>query len=117
MTKLPLIEVTKSFPYQVRRFFNKLDNHSDYSCKILAIQLQFFFRNKKVGGFNRSINEWYFSKVFIENHKSFELLQESNFEFRKKTSERGEHQYWSIKGFKGFEEFQQLMTTMTRVPL
>ena len=52
MSNPNLEEIIDSFPFQVKSFFNKLDKHPDYECKIKDIQLQIFFRGAKVGGLN-----------------------------------------------------------------
>ena len=117
MSNPNLAEAIDPFPFQVKSFFNKLDMHPDYECKIKDIQLQIFFRGAKVGGLNRKIKEWYFSKVFVVQQKSFGLLQKSSFEFRIKPGEKGEHQYWSCKGLDNYEKYEEPLIAMTRVPL
>ena len=117
MKKLSLTEVIATYPSQVKKFFNKLDKHRDYSCKVGSLQIMIYFRDQKVGGLNRNLKEWYFSKVFVTNHNSFKLLQNSDFKFRKKFGKRGVHQYWSLLKLEKYDKFRNLMTTMTSVPL
>lgn len=76
------------------------------------MQLMVYFRGQKLGGLNRQASHWYFSKVFVRDHGSPDLMTAHGFEH---VVHNEKHDYWLGKGLNALAGFEDAMVAMTGV--
>jgi hypothetical protein len=103
-----------ALPPEVPEFFRRVDCHQDYACRVGRMQLMINFRGQKVGGFNRRQSHWYFSKVFVRQHGSIDLMEKHGFAH---VVHNERHDYWTTKEPGALDSFEEAMVAMTGVPL
>lgn len=99
-------------PIPVSAFFERVAHHPDYDCRVGRMQLMVYFRGQKLGGLNRHASHWYFSKVFVRDHGSPDLMTAHGFEH---VVHNEKHDYWLGKGLNALARFEDAMVAMTGV--
>ena len=91
-----------------------LENHDDFECQEGKQQIMIFFQEKKVGGYNTKLSNWYLSKIFVADKVSDAELLSYSFKKIKKDSS---HMYWEAKGLTAEENFKHALIHMTSAEL
>lgn len=107
-------DAIRKLPRPVGEFFTALLSHPDFDCHALTMQMTVSFRGQKVGGLNRKISEWYFSKVFVANCNGNDTLGRCGFRYIVKSDT---HQYWSKSGRESLGAFEFALSEMTEVSI
>ncbi|EPX82843.1 hypothetical protein ruthe_03067 [Rubellimicrobium thermophilum DSM 16684] len=90
--------------------FERVAHYPDYDCRIGRMQLMVYFRGQKLGGLNRQALHWYFSKVFVREQGSPDLMTAHGFEH---VVHNEKHDYWLGKGLNALARFEDAMVAMT----
>lgn len=101
-----------ALPPTVADFFRDLRDHADYSCAALTMQMTIHFRGSKVGGLNRTISEWYVSKVFVRDFGGATPLENRGF---RRIVKNETHEYWALSGPDAMLSFREAISEMTGV--
>ena len=99
-------------PTPVSAFFERVTHHPDYDCRIGRTQLMVYFRGQMLGGLNRHASHWYFSKVFVRDHGSPDLMRAHGFEY---VVHNENHAYWRRKGLNAEAHFEEATVAMIGV--
>jgi hypothetical protein len=99
-------------PAPVSAFFERVAHHPDYDCRVGRMQLMVYFRGQKLGGLNRQASHWFFSKVYVRDHGSPDLMTAHGFEH---VVHNEKHDYWLGMGLNALARFEDAMVAMTGV--
>ncbi len=99
-------------PKPVAAFFRSVNAHPDYTCQAGRMQMMVHFRGQKVGGLNRRVSHWYFSKVFVREHGSAALMEAHGFQH---VVHNEKHDYWLAPRIGALAAFEGALVAMTGV--
>ena len=98
----------------IRQFFQKVDKINGFNVTPLKIQIEIYFDEQKIGGYNRRKRHWYVSKVYASKLSAEHILSINKFDH--KTESNG-HQYWVYHGDDGLKPFRRCLAAMTAMDI